>query len=115
MDKNIIDIVSSSDYDNDITINLDIDYTTWAQDYTAAAALDLGLYEDHITIGDYWSEKPNDITFNAGPENDEMLKITADGFYVRGVLVPQDAKEAEAVYKAFRQWMTWNSLTSANN
>lgn len=42
--------------------------------------------------------------------NDEMLKITPDGFYVRGVKVPQDEREAESVYKTFHQWLTWATL-----
>jgi hypothetical protein len=33
-----------------------------------------------------------------------MLKITQDGFYVRGVKVPQDEREAESVYKTFTNY-----------
>jgi hypothetical protein len=40
----------------------------------------------------------------------EMLRIAEDGFYVRGVKVEQDAKEAQTVYKAFHQWLTWATL-----
>jgi len=50
------------------------------------------------------------IIFN-GSTNDEMLKITHDGFYVRGVKVHQDEHEAETVYKTFHQWLTWATLT----
>ena len=49
------------------------------------------------------------ITLNAGV--DEMLKISQQGFWVRGVPVPQDEREAKLVYDAFREWMTWASLT----
>ena len=49
------------------------------------------------------------IVFN-GSTNDEMLKITPDGFYIRGVKVPQDEREAETVYKTFHQWLTWATL-----
>lgn len=41
---------------------------------------------------------------------DEMIKVTKDGFYVRGVKVPADDKEAETVYNAFKQWLTWANL-----
>jgi hypothetical protein len=41
----------------------------------------------------------------------EMLKITNDGFWVRGVKVPQDDKEAVTVYNAFLQWMSYMALT----
>ena len=41
----------------------------------------------------------------------EMLKITKDSFYVRGVKVPQDEREAETVYNAFLQWMSYMALT----
>jgi hypothetical protein len=40
----------------------------------------------------------------------EMLKIGPDGFWVRGVKVEQDDKEAETVYNAFKQWMMWAKL-----
>lgn len=40
-----------------------------------------------------------------------MLRIAKDGFYVRGVKIEQDAKEAEKVYTAFHQWLTWATLT----
>lgn len=42
---------------------------------------------------------------------DEMLKITEQGFWVRGKLVPQDENEAQTVYLAFRAWLAWASLT----
>lgn len=51
---------------------------------------------------------PNNIVLNAG--NEEMLKVTEDGFYVRGVKVPQDEHEARAVYNCFREWLTWSQL-----
>jgi hypothetical protein len=49
------------------------------------------------------------IILSAGGDQ-EMLKITKDGFYVRGVKVEQDEKEAEAVYKAFKRWLVENEL-----
>ena len=54
---------------------------------------------------------PSSITLNTGKNNDsEMIKITDDGFWVRGVKVPQDDKEAETVYNAFKQWLAWANL-----
>lgn len=41
---------------------------------------------------------------------DEMLKITPEAFYVRGVKIEQDAKEAQKVYDAFRAWLAWTNL-----
>ena len=52
--------------------------------------------------------QPNNITCLAG--GNEMLRIGPDGFWVRGVKVPQDDREAQAVYNAFKQWMAWMSL-----
>ena len=63
----------------------------------------------HDTGGTYMEDK-NEIKLY-GAYKDEMLRITEDGFYVRGVKVPQDEKEAEAVYKTFHQWLTWATLT----
>jgi hypothetical protein len=41
----------------------------------------------------------------------EMLKITEDGFYVRGVKVKADEEEAAAVYKAFKEFLVYHALT----
>ena len=51
---------------------------------------------------------PNNIVMYAG--GTEMLKVSDDGFYVRGVKVPADDKEAEIVYNAFKQFLTWAEL-----
>lgn len=51
-------------------------------------------------------------TFYSG--SDEMLRVAEDGFYVRGKKVPQDDKEAETVYNAFKQWLTWANLQRGN-
>ena len=52
--------------------------------------------------------EPNTISCFAGGE--EMLRVGPDGFWVRGVQVPQNDQEALAVYNAFKQWMAWNYL-----
>jgi hypothetical protein len=52
----------------------------------------------------------NTITFCAGNPNTEMLKVSQEGFWVRGVKVTQDDKEAEIVYNAFKAWMMWAKL-----
>ena len=48
------------------------------------------------------------ITFTGGTS--EMLRISKDGFYVRGKRINQDDKEAELVYNTFHQWLTWAAL-----
>lgn len=53
----------------------------------------------------------SNIVFHTGTTGDALLKISDEGFWVRGVKVPQDDKEAEAVYNAFKEWMLWSSLT----
>ena len=40
----------------------------------------------------------------------EMLRVARDGFYVRGVKVPADDKEADTVYNAFKQFLVWSEL-----
>ena len=78
----------------------------WYQQILTAAttsyAKDPIMYEFH-------DPEPNNIVLNAG--NEEMLKVTKDGFYVRGVRVEQGPEEAQQVYEAFKQWLTWGSLT----
>ena len=51
----------------------------------------------------------NNIIFNAGTA--EMLRVTEDGFYVRGVKVEADEKEASSVYKAFKEFLVYHALT----
>jgi len=41
---------------------------------------------------------------------EEMLRISTEGFWVRGIRVEQDDKEAETVYNAFKSWMSWAQL-----
>lgn len=55
-------------------------------------------------------DNDNNITFITGNPLTEMLKVSRDGFWVRGVKVEQDDKEAETVYNAFRAWMVWAEL-----
>jgi hypothetical protein len=54
----------------------------------------------------------NNITLTGGGE--EMLRVANDGFYVRGVRVEADVKEAEQVYQAFKQWLAWANLSKNN-
>jgi hypothetical protein len=50
----------------------------------------------------------NDVTMIAG--GCEMLRVAEDGFYVRGVRVPADEQEAETVYRAFKEMLTWANI-----
>ena len=45
--------------------------------------------------------------------SEEMLRIGPDGFYVRGVKLKQDDREAEIVYNAFKEFLTYHALTRA--
>lgn len=53
--------------------------------------------------------KSNNITMFTGAT--EMLRVAEDGFYVRGVKVAADENEAQAVYRAFKQWLVHHALT----
>ena len=48
------------------------------------------------------------VTLQAG--GTDMLKVAADGFYVRGKKVPIDDNEALTVYNSFQQWLAWAQL-----
>ena len=50
----------------------------------------------------------NTITCMAGGA--EMLRVSPDGFWVRGKKVEQDDREEETVYNAFKAWMAWAQL-----
>jgi hypothetical protein len=84
------------------------EWDDWIQPYTGT--LDLDIEND-------WSFDnrlgTDEINLTAGGE--EMLRVAKDGFYVRGIKVEADAKEAEAVYKAFKQWMTYAILNGEIN
>jgi hypothetical protein len=69
----------------------------------------MSLYTVESEPGYAFANQPtNTITCLAGGE--EMLRVTPDGFWVRGRRVAQDDSEAEAVYNAFKAWMTWATL-----
>ena len=76
----------------------DINYQDWINDYIS----NHNIYEAD------WNYEPklgtNNICLTGGGE--EMLRIAEDGFYVRGVKVKQNKREARAVYEAFKRWMT---------
>ena len=55
-------------------------------------------------------DEPSTI-FVAANTSTEMLRVAKDGFYVRGIKIDQDEKEAEKVYNAFTSWLTWATLT----
>ena len=55
------------------------------------------------------AQPANNITFHAGQA--EMLKFTEDGFYVRGVKIEADEKEAKEVFRAFKQFLVYHALT----
>lgn len=50
----------------------------------------------------------NTMHFNVGSV--EMVRISEDGFWVRGVKVEQDDNEAKRVYSAFKEWLVWSKL-----
>lgn len=55
------------------------------------------------------TETKSNITFHS--EQNEMLRIAEDGFYVRGQKLNVDENESRAVYKAFKQWLVWAALS----
>jgi hypothetical protein len=82
----------------------------WHQDMTKAVANGDYVYANDgpYTFND---TKPNAVTIRCGDE--DMIRCSPDGFWVRGIKVPQDDKEAEAVYNAFNQWLTWATLNDS--
>jgi len=53
--------------------------------------------------------KPNNLVMLVNET--EWIKISEDGFWVRGVKVEQGPNEARVVYEAFREFLMWNNLT----
>lgn len=48
------------------------------------------------------------VTFQTNDK--EILRISDNGFYVRGVKLAIDDNEAASVYKAFREFLIWSAL-----
>jgi hypothetical protein len=70
--------------------------------------MDTWAQSQEVTRYNFHEPKPNNITLFTG--GSEMLKVADDGFYVRGVKVPVDDKEAETVYNAFKEFLVWSRL-----
>lgn len=84
--------------------NMGDEFNGWVwEDGDANNLLDRWVYENKTP-----DILANGITLKGGGE--EMLRVAADGFYIRGQRVEADAKEAETVYLAFKQWLTWAVL-----
>ena len=78
----------------------------WQEDHDRVMA-DIKKYSAWQTSAN--TELPMDnITCLAGGE--EMLRVSPEGCWVRGVKVDQDDTEAQAVYNAFKAWMSWAQL-----
>jgi len=95
-----------------ITIDLG-DYYSVADDTITLTGLEMNnthaSYDDWIINSVFDKNTHDNIKLTGGGE--EMLRVEKDGFYVRGVKVEADAKEAEQVYKAFKEWLTWANLS----
>ena len=80
----------------------------WTQDSynNGFTAQTIGDVIPEIAVGT--APEPNNVTMFAG--GTEMLRVAQDGFYVRGIKVPADDKEAETVYNAFKQFLVWAEL-----
>jgi hypothetical protein len=71
--------------------------------------MDTWAQSQEVTRYNFHEPKPNNVVIAAG--GTEMLKIADDGFYVRGVKVPVDDKEAATVYNAFKEFLVWSRLS----
>jgi hypothetical protein len=69
----------------------------------------------NMTKDTYSVDKPSNgnIVFNSTYDGsvEEVIRISKDGFYVRGIKVDADGREAEQVYGAFKEWLAWAMLT----
>jgi len=61
-------------------------------------------------LAEEYLEQKNNIVMNIDGGMTEMIRITPDGFYVRGVKVEQGPEEASAVYRGFKEMLAWHTL-----
>jgi len=66
------------------------------------------VQDDAIAHYDFYEPKTNNIVCNVGAT--EMLRVSEDGFYVRGIRVEADDQEAATVYNAFKEFLVWGRL-----
>lgn len=87
----------------------------WYQNMLAANAVNHDIVtspDGPYIIRGQGDTHPNTVTFQCG--EDEMLKFSDKGFWVRGVKVEQDEREAQAVYEGFTAWLAWQQLNGYN-
>jgi hypothetical protein len=60
-----------------------------------------------LTVKNEWNHAF--VFFDHPKEKGEMLKISPDGFWVRGVKVEQGPEEAKEVYEAFLKLLGYNN------
>jgi hypothetical protein len=78
-----------------------------AYDFTELGKV-VDSWAQETTRYNFHEPKPNNITMMSGDA--EMIKIDENGFYVRGVRVEADDKEAATVYNAFKEFLVWSRL-----
>ena len=59
-----------------------------------------------LTVSDTLSKSSISLTAAGEP----ILEVKEDGFYVRGVRLEQDEKEAREDYESFKAWLAWAQL-----
>jgi hypothetical protein len=78
----------------------------WAEDSTnGVIAQEVGTA---FTLTDNLPSTNNIVMINKGIE---MLRVSEDGFYIRGEKVPVDDREAATVYNAFKEFLVWSRLS----
>lgn len=71
---------------------------------------------DLNVISSLWSKNlytinPTPTNFSFVVNNKEMLKISEEGFWVRGVKIEQDENESARVFQAFKRMIIDHGLT----
>lgn len=79
-----------------------------AYDFTELNKVVANWVTDDTTRYNFHEPTPNNIVCNVG--STEMLRVSEDGFYVRGIRVEADEREAATVYNAFKEFLVWSRL-----
>jgi hypothetical protein len=80
-----------------------------AYDFTELNKVVANWATNDSTSYNFHEPKSNNIVCNVG--STEMLRVAEDGFYVRGVRVEADDREAATVYNAFKEFLVWGRLS----
>jgi len=70
----------------------------------------LVVNDTSASLGTFTLSEPTEQSFHFPLGDEEMIRVTKDSFFVRGVKIKQDEHEAKIVYKAFKELLGFKEV-----